>query len=319
MKYFEIIVKNPMFQRTIDEIQQISTTGTYIFSNSDSEYLKEFIKCVAIAFYCLDKKQKPCFKCSNCIKSLSGGNLDLVEYNEPEIKVEIIEDIIDKASLFSRGKLRRTFLIPDAKNINIVAQNKLLKTLEEQETDAIFLMGCTNLNAVLDTIKSRCKIITLPPCTKDEIKQILKIEDNNPEGNFAIDFANGSPTLALQMCEDEKYFRIYQNIIKILKEMKKSSDVLTYINYIKDDTKEIEIFFFLFEKILHNILHAELGKNENKEFKEIAKEYNHDVISNIQNLIIKSHGQIACNMKRETVLETFFYSMLEVKAQCQNK
>ncbi|MDB4438911.1 hypothetical protein N9176_01550 [bacterium] len=57
--------------------------------------------------------------------------------------------------------------------------NRLLKLIEEPTPESIIILTCTNRNAILNTIRSRCQIVNVPPIDDDSIGTYL-------ENNFSI-------------------------------------------------------------------------------------------------------------------------------------
>ena len=52
--------------------------------------------------------------------------------------------------------------------------NRLLKLIEEPTPDTIIILVEDNRNAILNTIRSRCQIISVPPFEDNEISQLLE-------------------------------------------------------------------------------------------------------------------------------------------------
>lgn len=75
------------------------------------------------------------------------------------------ENIIDKTKILDlqkftfktnpNGKYKLYFIL-NAEKMNVIAQNKLLKVLEEPSDDTIGFLICNSKEQILDTIKSRC-------------------------------------------------------------------------------------------------------------------------------------------------------------------
>ena len=79
-----------------------------------------------------------------------------------DIRIEQIRRLTDWAvSTSHRGRAKVALIYPlDA--LNPAAANALLKTLEEPPEDVQFLLGAHRLNAVLPTLRSRCRLAALP-------------------------------------------------------------------------------------------------------------------------------------------------------------
>ena len=82
--------------------------------------------------------------------------------------------------------LAKLMIIIDASTLTPQAQNKMLKTIEDAPGETNFLLLATNVETVLNTIKSRCvtnylpvvQVDTplLPPATVDVLRKVFGIE-----------------------------------------------------------------------------------------------------------------------------------------------
>lgn len=52
--------------------------------------------------------------------------------------------------------------------------NRLLKLIEEPTPESIIILTCSNRNAILNTIRSRCQIVNVPPIDDDNIGKYLE-------------------------------------------------------------------------------------------------------------------------------------------------
>ena len=78
---------------------------------------------------------------------------------EDSLKIEDVKDLIHLFNLSSSKQ--RTFLIRQADNLTLPAQNALLKTLEEHRSLDQIILSVRNQFSLLDTIRSRCTQINL--------------------------------------------------------------------------------------------------------------------------------------------------------------
>lgn len=76
------------------------------------------------------------------------------------ISLEAIRYLIDRAK-FSVGEKTAVFIIYDGQLITPAGQNALLKTLEESDRAQQFVITTPNHHLLLETIVSRCQVITL--------------------------------------------------------------------------------------------------------------------------------------------------------------
>lgn len=93
---------------------------------------------------------------------------------EPEgdsatIKIEAIRDLIGKANLKPFQAACKVFVIDQAECMNDIAQNALLKTLEEPQGRSFFILITAHPDLLLETIRSRAQTLNFRPAeTKDE-------------------------------------------------------------------------------------------------------------------------------------------------------
>jgi len=120
--------------------------------------------------------------------------------NADVIKIDQIRNIKTFLSQRSIESEKKIVLISDAHLLNEAASNCLLKTLEEPN-NGIFILLTSQINLLLDTIKSRCQMIRFKSFTKKQIEKFLQNNLDNSEliisKNFTlqdlIQSANGSP------------------------------------------------------------------------------------------------------------------------------
>ena len=107
---------------------------------------------------------KPCQNCRNCNLRLAGNHPDLkvVERgDDKQIKVEKVRDVIDWATKSAVLGGIKLCLISAADDLNVQAQNALLKVLEEPPAGTFFCLISTRPLSLLSTVRSRCQIYTL--------------------------------------------------------------------------------------------------------------------------------------------------------------
>lgn len=121
---------------------------------------------------------------------------------------------------------KRAVLIFDSQNLNTESQNSLLKILEEPPIHTHFVLFTSNLNILLDTIKSRCQIIKLKSVGKKETNQGLKISSHLNEN---LDYSQ-------EISKDkQQLITLIQNQIKIFQQQllsKPSLDLAKKIQFL---------------------------------------------------------------------------------------
>ena len=93
--------------------------------------------------------------------------------------------------------------------MNVQAQNAMLKTIEEPPAYAVILLLTTNLDKLLETVKSRClKLQTKPIRERDVLAYLTNIMGLTKEkAYFCLDFAQGNlgKAIKLAVCGDRGF------------------------------------------------------------------------------------------------------------------
>lgn len=109
----------------------------------------------------------PCGACRSCRKVSAGTHPD-VQRTAPapgkrEIAVDQIRALRSDAYIRPNEGRRKVYIIDPADAMNAAAQNALLKVLEEGPVYAAFLLLADQPGKLLDTVRSRCEPLALPP------------------------------------------------------------------------------------------------------------------------------------------------------------
>ena len=123
---------------------------------------------IAAAAVCRDQAHAPCGRCPDCRKATAGIHPDIMTVaravddkgkQRREITVEQISFLTSDAFVLPNESERKVYIIAEADTMNIAAQNKALKLLEEPPSAVIFLLCVTNAAALLPTVRSRCAML----------------------------------------------------------------------------------------------------------------------------------------------------------------
>lgn len=172
--------------------------------------LANFISSAAV---CSDDNT-PCGVCRNCELQKAGTHPDIMvtapEENKKNIAVSQIRALRNEAYIKPHMASCRVFIIDFADTLNEQSQNALLKVLEEPPGNAVFILIAESKAALLETIISRCVILTLNcPETDAALDYILKTEN----------YSKNDILSALESCQN--------NIGKALMLLKGNSDTKT--------------------------------------------------------------------------------------------
>lgn len=142
---------------------------------------------------------------------LSEGLADMKVYPRTDKKLTVAEasEIVDDAAIRPIEKDKKLYIVSDFDSASPLFQNKLLKVLEEPPAGVHFLLGTTTLSPVLDTVKSRVRLLEIPPFTADEIYAALERQVKDIRNREVSRAAGGILGRAQNMLDGEWYTSVH--------------------------------------------------------------------------------------------------------------
>lgn len=160
------IIKNAVSKNKVSHAYLLETNG-YI----DKE---DFAICLAKYLLCPNNYSDN----TNCVKCTQCQNIDKNLYEDlkivkPEddslwIKKDQLIELQKDMSTMSVQSGKKVYIITDATKLNASSSNSILKFLEEPSPNIIAILLADNIHQLLDTIVSRCQIISLNPTFKNK-------------------------------------------------------------------------------------------------------------------------------------------------------
>lgn len=270
-----------------------ATAGAYLF-NSDYGIISDEISLLVANLFLCDN-QNACGICDNCQRMLLGKHPDLIVFDKKSYLVDTSQEIINKSIPTPIIAKHKVFVIKNLDNMTVIAQNKLLKTLEEHSDSCIFIFSTSKEYKILPTLLSRFHKINLPYSDFLNIKQF----DINERLNNDIEYKQ-SFLLA---------FSFYQNI-------NKKNDIPVVVNSINFSKTNIvltlEILILLYKDTIYN----NADNNDLITLKHIKSQLttiDNEKIVDIINIILHSYLQINSNVYSAYVIDNMLLDILKIK------
>lgn len=159
---------------------------------------KTLARIIARYCVCLAEEHKPCGHCAGCIKALHHSHPDICIVDgkaSGTLTIDSVRRLRSDAYIMPHEAPKKVYLLLDCDKMQPVAQNALLKILEEPPKNVVFVITVTSANLLLLTVRSRSRIYTLyPPApgqaadylasvfpdkTKDELLSAAALADGN--------------------------------------------------------------------------------------------------------------------------------------------
>ena len=158
--------------------------------DDDMKYIFDFIKMII----CNIKYSELNIE-NNIIKLIDDNNYPDIKIIEPDGASIKKGQMIDLQKDYSNKSLldgKRIYVVKEADKLNPASANTILKFLEEPEEDIIAILLTTNRYKILETILSRCQILTIKensmPIIEDDLYDLLKCVIN--PNDFYIKYSN---------------------------------------------------------------------------------------------------------------------------------
>lgn len=294
--------KQPLFYNYVSKmLDQSKIFHAYLIETNNVNYGFDIALSLSKSFLCpnnyKNNNNSICPNCSICL-NIDKNNYPDIKIIENDTKMIKKEQLLELQKEFSVKPLYGKYLIYIIKNaelLNKSSANTILKFLEEPNPNIIAILLTNNIYNCLDTIVSRCQILSLLP--NDEINNNIfnKLYENSDKNISFSEFINK---------EINNIFEIYEKI-----ETEKTKVIaLEDLSLIKE---KIDVFFKIGIKIYIDTLNYKLNRNieyfskyENKikkinEFNEID-----DIIRKIE-IINDFEKKLNYNVNKELFINNF--------------
>ena len=210
----------------VDFLQRSLRNGrnrhAYLITGSPSLGKRKLALAFAMALNCEndDIADRPCLQCRAC-KAISRGNdpdlIMAVGEDGAPLKIDAIREVIRLLALKPYTSRYRIAIFGDFDLAPPLAQDALLKTLEEPTSFAIIILLASSAERILPTIRSRAQTIPLRPAPLQLIKTAL-IERGCEEerADLIARLSSGRLGWALAALTDEEVLAFRQELLDSL-------------------------------------------------------------------------------------------------------
>lgn len=271
-------------------------------------YLKSYAKLL------LCDRGTACGECRSC--KLIDKNLlpDCYSLEKESILVDDVISVVEDTFLKPIEKDKKVYIISDIAGMNVKAQNKLLKTLEEPPKGVVFLLATTNEYKVLDTVKSRVKLLEQPAWSEQELFNELIGQFSDREKLLsAIAISGGYPNKTIDAYEGVE--QLTELALSILTGLKKSSQLPAMAKKITKDN--IAGIISLFKILFSRALKSYDEEVTDEKIKALARDYKRGAILEIEDRLNKAERELYFNGNPNMIADSVLFSLLEVRYKWQ--
>jgi len=167
----------PLKRRLEQETGRRGLSHAYMICGPAGSGKRTLAGLLAAALVCVrDVRDAPCGVCAPCRKAMGGIHPDILRIggDGKDITVAQIRALRSDAYIRPNEAQRKVYVLENAQSMNASAQNAMLKLLEEGPAYGAFLLLSEHPAALLETVRSRCEILTLAPVTQGEAEEWLQ-------------------------------------------------------------------------------------------------------------------------------------------------
>lgn len=294
----------------------------YMVVSSDDEIVDEFFTLVAASIFCAD--HSACFECTECKKVLHNNNADVFHLypTKDKIKVEDISQLFYTVSVKPLSE-KKLYFIHRADLMNVQAQNKLLKTLEEPPVDVTIFLGVANEASILDTIKSRSRTVYIDIFDQQTVYNSLRaLGFDDDLSAIASACSEGRLGIAKKIASSQEYADLYKSALYLLDNLTKSADIVKVDSLITTQ-KDIPGFLDVLSIIIRDMLVCKqnkdlmLSKHVSLDIINIANRYSSRALAEILMRINTARRKFSLNVNPVATADDLLFSILEVRHKWQ--
>ncbi|WP_369901557.1 DNA polymerase III subunit delta' [Bacillus manliponensis] len=278
---------------------------------------------MAKSFLCLDREGvEPCHTCINCRRVESGNhpNVHVVKPDGLSIKKQQVQDLQEEFAKTGLEASKKIYIIEHADRMTINAANTLLKFLEEPSSDTTAILLTEQSHQILNTILSRCQIITFRSLPKDALIDRLKNEGISISLSTLAAQLTNSFDEALSFCGDEWFAQARTLVIKLCEALEKDTSSIFFVQekWMKHfgEKEQLQLGLDMLLLIYKDLLYVQLGEDNRLVFqdqKESFESFSYSqkrIVSALFN-ILEAKNRINANVNAQLVFEQLVLRLQE--------
>lgn len=317
--FADIVGQKPMKEHLQKTLQTGKISHAYIFYGEKGCGKKALASVYARALQCENGGIEPCNMCTSCKQALNLNQPDIiyVQHEKPNLIAvnEIREQVNYNIVLKPYSSARKVYIIDEAEKMNDQAQNALLKTLEEPPAYATIILLTSNLEALLQTIRSRCVILTFQPVLDVEIERYLMKEIRVPDYKASIcaAFARGNIGRAKELAVSVEFEALKEETINFLQTIseKSISDLAAFAKEMANKDADTDGFLELVQMWYRDLLvykstlstHNLIFKDDISLIKRMAVKRTYEGLNRVLDGVEDARTRIYSNVNPELTLE----------------
>jgi len=265
-----------------------------------------------------------CGSCPSCrLRMKRHPDIRIIEPEKTTISIDQVRELINEIAFQPFEARYRVVIIDPAEQTRLEAQNSLLKTLEEPPSRTIIVLVTTNPYMLLETIRSRSRLLRFGEIPQIQIEQYLVDVEGRPaeEARISAVFSGGS--LATALAFDSKEFRgVREQALRFVDLLLKRGRFVDASAMVAQATKEKQSFSIRIEAVmalLQDIYYVKVAVERVaqsdllEQLEGLARIVSRSAVVSIIDAVRKLKSDLQYNVNRQLAVEAMFLEQVEGK------
>ena len=320
-KEYLINKQHIVYQVLKNSFKNKKTSHAYIISGSKGSPILDTAIFLAQSLVCLNKDENnlACEECINCQKIKNNAYVDYKLIEGVDLKNDVtlaIQDDFNKSSVENEDI--KIYIINLIEKAPVASLNKLLKFIEEPNSNIVAIFTSNSVDSILQTIVSRCQTITLKEFMVSDLIEYLVNNNVSYEDAWIISKISNNAEKNLDLVNDVTFNVVKNQLANSLKHLGNKNDYFIVdflVEGMKNLTENSSIELFL--DMLEVCLLEAIIKQEDKEHKsvifdehisKISEKYQH--IDHMIDDITKAKIDLLSNANKNLVFDKLIINLL---------
>ena len=320
-KEYLINKQHIVYQVLRNSFKNKKTSHAYIISGSKGSPILDTAIFLAQSLVCLNKDENnlACEECINCQKIKNNAYVDYKLIEGVDLKNDVtlaIQDDFNKSSVENEDI--KIYIINLIEKAPVASLNKLLKFIEEPNSNIVAIFTSNSVDSILQTIVSRCQTITLKEFMVSDLIEYLVNNNVSYEDAWLISKISNNAEKNLDLVNDVTFNVVKNQLANSLKHLGNKNDYFIVdflVEGMKNLTENSSIELFL--DMLEVCLLEAIIKQEDKEHKsvifdehisKISEKYQH--IDHMIDDITKAKIDLLSNANKNLVFDKLLINLL---------
>lgn len=211
----------------------------YLFAGAAGRVPLDAAIAFAAALVC---PQGGCGTCDACTRVMHRAHPD-VELIEPagmQLLVDQVRDAVRASSRRPVAAARRVIIVEGADRMNPTAQNAFLKALEEPPPSTTIILLAASPEALLDTVRSRCREVTFRTPRPQEVAALLVSQGVDADDALRSARLGGDLQRAATLATDEAARELRSELVsRVVTPMRDGGEALEAAEWLAGKTREL--------------------------------------------------------------------------------